>query len=161
MEKTLKNKVQAVPEGFHSVTPYLCVDNAAGFIDFVEKAFGGKKTFEMKGDDQKIMHATVSIGDSNIMICDAMETAPAQPGILYLYVEDADHLFRKAVEANGQVVHEMKNQFYGDRVGAVKDPCGNVWWIGTHVEDVNPQELERRSKVVEQELKKKGHEVHA
>ena len=161
MEKKQENKVQAVPEGFHSVTPYLCVDNAAGFIEFVQKAFGGKKTFEMKGDDQKIMHATVSIGDSNIMICDAMETAPAQPGILYLYVEDADRLFRNALEAKAEVVHEMKDQFYGDRVGAVKDPCGNVWWIGTHVEDVDPGELQRRSKVVERELKQKGREVHA
>jgi PhnB protein len=107
------------------------------------------------------MHATVQIGDSTIMICDAMETTPAQPAILYLYVENADQLFKKATQAKATVVLEMENQFYGDRVGAVKDEWGNVWWIGTHVEDVNQKELERRSKIVQKERKEKAHGVHA
>jgi PhnB protein len=161
MEKTSKKAVRAVPEGFHTVTPFVVVENATRFMEFTEKAFNGKTTFVMKQDDQKVMHATVQIGDSIIMICDAMENAPAQPVVLYLYVEDADQLFKKATQQNATVLFEMENQFYGDRVGAVKDEWGNVWWIGTHVEDVDEKELERRSKIVLKERKEKGQEVHA
>lgn len=161
MEKTTK-KVRAVPEGFHTVTPYLVVENATRYMEFIEKTFNGKITFVMKQpDDQKVMHATVQIGDSVVMLCDAMEGAPAQPVVLYLYVENADELFKKATQAKATVVHEMEDQFYGDRVGAVKDEWGNVWWIGTHVEDVEQKELEKRSKIVMKERKEKAREVHA
>jgi PhnB protein len=161
MEKTSRKSVRAVPEGFHTVTPYLVVDNAAGLIDFIQKAFDGKQTFIHKADDDRIMHATVTIGDSTIMISDTMEGMPAQTAMLYLYLEDVDNVFRKAVKAKATSIHEPKNEFYGDRAGAVKDEWGNVWWISTHVEDVDPQELERRSKQVQREQKEKGDEVHA
>jgi uncharacterized glyoxalase superfamily protein PhnB len=160
MEKS-KKAVKAVPEGFHTVTPYVVVEDATRFMQFIEKTFNGKITFVMRQEDQKVMHATVQIGDSIIMICDAMETTPAQATILYLYVEDPDQLFKKAQQAKATVIREMEDQFYGDRVGAVKDEWGNLWWIGKHVEDVDQKELERRSKIVLKEREEKAREVHA
>ncbi|MFZ6009831.1 MAG: VOC family protein [Bacteroidota bacterium] len=157
MEKS-KKAVRAVPEGFHTVTPYLVVDNATKFMEFIQKAFNGKITYVMKQpDDQKVMHATVQIGDSTIMLSDAMEGHPAQTAILYLYVNNADELFDKATQAKATVVQKMEDQFYGDHVGAVKDEWGNVWWIGKHVEDVEEKELERRAKIVQKERKEKAH----
>jgi PhnB protein len=161
MEKTKSKSVRAVPKGFHTITPYLVADNAAGLIDFIQKAFDGKLTFITKGDDGKVMHATVTIGDSTIMISDAMEGMSSQTAMLYLYLEDADNVFKKATQAKATSIRELKTEFYGDRAGAVKDQWGNVWWISTHVEDVDPQELERRTKQVQKERKEKGHEVHA
>jgi PhnB protein len=161
MEKTTRKSVRAVPEGFHSITPYLVVDNATGLIDFIKKAFGGKQTFITKRDDNKIMHATVKIGDSTIMISDTMEGMSAQTGMLYLYLEDVDKVYQQALQAKGTSVREPKDEFYGDRAGAVRDEWGNVWWISTHFEDVDPEELERRSKQVQQERKGKDHEIHA
>lgn len=160
MEKS-KKVVRAVPEGFHTVTPYLVVENAPRFMSFVEKAFNGKTTFVMNDPENgKVMHATMKIGDSTIMLCDAMENAPAQTAILYLYVDDADQLFKQATRENATVVHEIENQFYGDRVGAVKDEWGIVWWVGTHVEEVEEKELERRARIVQKERKEKAQEMH-
>jgi uncharacterized glyoxalase superfamily protein PhnB len=162
MEKTSKSKsVRAVPEGYHTVTPYLIVDDAKGLIEFIKNAFDGKLTFQMDRDDNKIMHATVSIGDSTVMISDTMEGMEAQTSMLYLYLENVDSVFRKAVQAKATTVHEPKTEFYGDRAGAVKDPWGNVWWMATHVEDVDQKELERRAEKVMKERKEKGSEVHA
>lgn len=162
MEQTKKNKsVRPVPEGFHTITPYLVAENAQGLIDFIENAFGGRVTFISKTDNGKISHATMSIGDSIVMISDAMEGMPPQPAMLYLYLEDVDAVFRKAVQAKAAAVRQPLTEFYGDRSGAVKDQWNNMWWIATHVEDVDDQELERRMKKVMEERKKKGPEVHA
>lgn len=162
MEKAAKNKsVRAVPEGFHTVTPYLVVDNAQGLLEFIKNAFDGKVTFITKMDDGKIMHATVSIGDSVVMIADTMEGMETQTAMLYLYVEDADAVFQKALKAKATSVREPKTEFYGDRSGAVKDDWGNMWWISTQVEDVDPAELDRRAKKEMKERKQQGGEVHA
>ncbi len=162
MEKAKKNKsVRAVPEGFHTVTPYLIVDDAQGLMEFITNAFDGKVTFVMKRDDNKIMHATMSIGNSTVMISDTMEGMEAQRGMLYLYLEDADKVFKKAIEAKASAVREPITEFYGDRAGAVKDAWNNVWWIATHVEDIEEKELEKRAVQAMQERKEKGHEVHA
>lgn len=161
MEKTNKSNVSPVPEGFHTVTPYLAVENATRFMQFVEKAFGGKTVFVMKHEGDKVMHATMQIGNSRIMICDIMENTPAQPAILYLYVDNSDELFKKAQKENATVTFPMENQFYGDRVGALKDEWGNTWWIATQVEEVEQNELERRGKIVMKERKEKSQEVHA
>lgn len=161
MEKTRSKSVRAVPEGFQTVTPYLVVDNAARLIEFIENAFDGSVSFISKMDDNKIMHATVSIGTSTIMISDTMEGMQPHTAMLYLYLEDADTVFKKAIDAKGTSVQEPRTEFYGDRAGAVKDEWGNVWWIATHVEDVDPEELDRRLKAVLQEQKNKGPEVHA
>jgi PhnB protein len=162
MEKTTKRKsVRAVPEGFHSVTPFLMVRNASGLIEFLKKTFDGKLTYILKDDNDQIVHSTVTVGNSIIMICDAMDNMEPQPGILYVYLENADEVFQKALQAKAIKIHEPTNEFYGDRAGAVKDEWGNVWWIATHVEDVEEKELERRSKIALKERKEKGDEVHA
>jgi PhnB protein len=156
-----KNGVRTVPEGFHTVTPFLVVENAAGLIEFIEKAFGGKQTFNMKMDDGKIMHATVTVGDSTIMICDRMDESHAHNAMLYLYVDDVDAMYKKALAQNATKIHEPTKEFYGDKAGAIKDPWGNTWWIATHVEDVDTEELDRRSKIVLEEQKERRQEVHS
>jgi PhnB protein len=159
--KNQNKSVLTVPEGFHTVTPFLVVDNAAGFIDFLKQAFNAKQNYLMKDDENKIMHATVTIGDSIIMLCDTMENAPAQSAMLYLYVDDADALYQQALKAKATSVHEPTTEFYGDRAGAVKDQWGITWWIATHVEDVEGKELERRSKEALRERKEKHQPVHS
>ena len=156
MEQTKSKTVRAVPEGFQSVTPYLIVENAARLIDFIKNAFDGKVTFITHGENKRIMHATVSIGSSTIMISDTMEDMKPQTAMLYLYLEDADGVYKKAIDAKASSVQEPRTEFYGDRAGAVRDAWGNIWWIATHVEDVDPKELERRSR---DELQRRRDEV--
>jgi PhnB protein len=160
MKSTNKSKsVQAVPEGFRTLTPYLVIDNASGFIDFVKKAFGAKETFMHKMDDGKIMNANLVIGDSNLMISDTMEGMDgAHTAMLYLYLENVDQVFKKAVDAHATILREPRDEFYGDRAAAVKDEWGNTWWMATHIEDVEKDELERRSKQMLEE--RKNQEVH-
>ena len=161
MEKTQKkNKsVKAVPEGFHTVTPYFVVDDATKFIEFVKKAFNGEETFVHKREDGGIMHATLKIGDSTIMLGETMDGMKAEINMIYLYVDDADKIYEQAIAAKAKSIREPKTEFYGDRAGCVKDSWGNTWWISTHVEDVDDKELERRSKEMEKE--RKNQEVHA
>lgn len=162
MEKAAKNKsVRAVPEGYHTVTPYLVVENAQGLLDFIENAFDGSVTSVNKSDDGRIMHATVTIGDSIVMVSDTMEQMQPQSSMLYLYLEDVDSVFQKALKANATIIREPQTEFYGDRSAAVRDRWGNMWWIATHVEDVDPEELERRTKEVMKERKQQRGEVHA
>lgn len=162
MEKATKGKsVRAVPEGYHTVTPYLVADNAKGLIEFMKNAFDANVRAVMNRDDGKIMHAEVSIGDSFVMISDTMEGMQPQTAMLYLYLEDVDAVFQKALQAKGTTVREPKNEFYGDRSAAVRDEWGNMWWIATHVEDVDQQEMERRAEKAMKERKEKGDEVHA
>jgi uncharacterized glyoxalase superfamily protein PhnB len=134
-----------IPDGYHTATPYLTVDGAQKLIDFLKQAFSAKETFCMKGEGEKIMHAEVVIGDSIIMISDANPQWKARSSMIYLYVEDVDAVYKRAVQAGATSVKEPENQFYGDRSGGVTDPVGNHWWIATHVEDVSPEELAKRS----------------
>jgi PhnB protein len=138
--------VQPIPDGYRSVTPYLIVDGADLLLRFIEQAFSGQERSRMQDEDGGVVHAEVQIGDSVVMLSDANERWPATPGVLHLYVEDCDTTFQKAVAAGGTVVQELATQFYGDRSGGVRDPLGNVWWITTHVEDVEPEEMERRAR---------------
>jgi len=138
--------VKPVPEGFHTVVPYLTVDDAGALINFIEKAFDAKVTYCMKDDDGTVRHAEAKIGDSMIMIGQARDEWKSRPGMLCLYVPDCDALYKKALDAGAKVVREMADQPYGDRSGGVEDSQGNHWWISTHVEDVSPEELERRMK---------------
>lgn len=141
--------VRAIPDGFHTVTPYLLVEDALGLIEFLEKAFDARvieKHLDEEGDDGGgLVHASLQIGDSRIMMGEARPPEwPAMPTMLHLYVEDADTLYRRALEAGARSVREPEDQFYGDRSGGVLDPAGNQWWISTHVEDVSEEEMERR-----------------
>jgi PhnB protein len=146
-----RRTVKAIPEGFNSITPFLVVEGADDFIDFLENAFDGKITSMTRTEDDQVMHATVQIGDSQIMLTDAMKNYPAGKCKLYLYVEDSDLVFTKAVKAGGTSLREPTTEFYGDRSGGVKDAWGNEWWISTHVEDVDEEELERRKKKFEEQ----------
>ena len=126
-----------IPDGYHTVTPYLTVRGATKVIDFLKQAFGAKLSHEaIKRPDGSIMHAQVLIGDSRIMICEESEMAKATTSTLYLYVPDVDSVFRQAVKTGGQTIMEPSDMFYGDRSGGVKDPSGNSWFIATHKEDV-------------------------
>lgn len=141
--------VKAIPEGFHTVTPFLIPQNATEFISFLERAFGGDLTYIMKHEDGQVMHATVKIGNSTLMITDATDTLQPKPTMLYVYVEDVDMAFEKAVRAGGISKREPTDEFYGDRSGCIEDPWGNTWWIATHIENVDAEEMTRRIKEFE------------
>jgi len=142
----------AVPKGHHTVTPSLILDNAAEAIDWYKKALGAEETARAVGPDGKIMHAEIRIGDSPIMLMDAMMGAKGpkafggSPASLWLYVNDCDALFKRAVGAGGKVPAHgaMTDQFWGDRSGTFTDPHGYTWTIATHKEDLTPQEMKQR-----------------
>ena len=136
--------VKPIPDGYHSVIPYLIVQGAAALIDFLRQAFDATEKERHAWPDGSIMHAEVKIGDSVIMLGEARGEWKPMPASIYLYVNDADATFRKAIKAGAVSVMEPADQFYGDRHGGVKDPCGNMWWVATHIEDVPPEELQRR-----------------
>ncbi len=145
---------KAVPDGFHTVTPQLTLDNAAQAIDWYKKALGAQEVSRAVGPDGKIMHAELRIGDSPIMLNDAMmggkgpRAIGGSPASLWLYVEDCDALFNRAVSAGGQVapgpMGKMADQFWGDRCGTFTDPHGYQWTIATHKEDLTREEMQRR-----------------
>jgi PhnB protein len=140
-----------VPEGYHTVTPHLVVDNAAQAIDWYKKALGAEEVARNSGPDGKIMHAEIRIGDSRIMMNDPMmggkgpKAIGGSPASLWLYVEDCDALFNRAVAAGAQVQMPMDNQFWGDRSGTVSDPHGYSWSIATRKEDLTKQEMDQRA----------------
>jgi PhnB protein len=138
--------VKPIPEGYHTVTPYLIVKDADALLQFVKKAFGAEVKDEHRNQDGSIMHADVLIGDSHVMMGQAGGHWGESLGSIMLYVPDADATYKMALDAGATSVQEMKTQFYGDRSGGVKDPCGVMWWISTHVEDVSPEDMERRMK---------------
>ena len=138
--------VKPIPEGYHSVTPYITVPDVAKAIEFVQRAFGAKQVEAAPDAGGTIRHADVLIGDSHVMFGQASEQWPSRPGTLYLYSENVDELYRRAMEAGGTSLREPTNEFYGDRSAGVADSQGNQWWMATHVEDVSPEEMERRMK---------------
>jgi PhnB protein len=144
---------KAVPEGFHTVTPHLTLDNAAQAIDWYKKALGAEEKGRAVGPDGKILHAELQIGNSRIMLNDAImggkgpQALGGSPASLWIYVEDCDALFNRAVAAGGQVLPgmgAMADQFWGDRCGSLKDPHGYSWTIATRKEDLTPEEMEKR-----------------
>jgi PhnB protein len=146
-----------VPDGYHTVTPYLTVRDAPKVIEFLRQAFGAEISHEpIKRPDGTIMHAQVTIGDSRIMIADESEMAKATASSLYLYVPNVDSVYQRAIKAGGNSVMEPTDMFYGDRNGAVKDPSGNSWFIATHKEDVAPQELQKRAEAFMKQQKGKA-----
>jgi len=137
--------VKPIPEGFHTVTPYLLVSGVPALIDFMKAAFDAEVMEFMAMSDGTVTHAQVRIGDSMIMMGDPRGRCGSQPVSLYLYVPDADVVFQQAMKAGGVSVMEPADQFYGDRNGGVKDPVGNTWWIATRIEDVPADELRQRA----------------
>jgi uncharacterized glyoxalase superfamily protein PhnB len=138
--------VKPIPDGYHTLTPYLTVHGAARLIDFLKQAFDAKEHSRTARPDGTVAHADLQIGDSRLMVSEATETWKAMPGSIYLYVPDTDATYRRAIEAGATSLMEPADQFYGDRNAGVRDACGNSWWIATHVEDVSPEEMTRREK---------------
>jgi PhnB protein len=136
--------VKPVPEGYHTVIPYLIATDAVALIDFMTRAFGAKVHDVTKNPDGTITHADVIVGDSHVMLGQGNDKYPPSPGSIYLYVPDTDAVYRQALAAGATSLMEPADQFYGDRNAGVKDPVGNTWWIGTHVEDVSAEEIQRR-----------------
>jgi PhnB protein len=145
---------KAVPEGFHTITPQLVLDNAAETIDWYTKALGAKEISRSAGPDGKIMHAELQFGDSRIMVNDVMMGAKGpqalggSPASLWLYVEDSDAVYNRAVREGAKVQMPLDNQFWGDRAGAVQDPAGYTWWISTRKEDLTQAEIRQRMEEV-------------
>jgi PhnB protein len=146
--------VKPIPEGYHSVTPYLTVDDAAGAIEYYKKAFGAVERVRMDAPDGTVGHAEIQIGDSLVMLSDpAPQAATRPPGELggtsaglFLYVEDVDAVVRKAIAAGATVTMEVADQFWGDRFGSIRDPYGHIWSVATHIEDVPAAEMAERAK---------------
>ena len=145
--------VKPIPDGYHSVTPYLIFDNAAAALEFYKKALGAVELMRFPAPGGKIGHAEIRIGDSPVMLSDespemnarSARTIGGSPISLLVYVEDVDALVARAVAAGAKLVRPVANQFYGDRTGGIDDPFGYHWYIATHVEDVPPDELKKRA----------------
>jgi PhnB protein len=136
--------VKPIPDGYHTVTPYLVVADAEAQIDFLKRAFGADETYRHHDDKGKVSHAEVRVGNSMLMIGQARDQWTPKPAMFYLYVEDVDAVYKRAVEAGAKPAQEPADQAYGDRSGGVEDSQGNQWWVGTHIEDVSPEEIQRR-----------------
>ena len=143
--------VKPIPEGYHSVTPYLCIKGAVRALEYYKKAFGAIELFRMEHDG-KIGHAEIKIGDSPIMLADEFpemgfvspETLGGSPVGIMIYVEDVDAVFKQAIDSGGVEKKALEDQFYGDRSGTLTDPFGHVWTVATHKEDVSPEEMDKR-----------------
>jgi PhnB protein len=142
-----------IPEGYHTVTPYLAVDDAAAAIEFYKRAFGATERSRMPGPDGKVAHAEIQIGDSLIMTSDQFPQSSVKPpkeiggatASIFLYVEDVDSVVQDAVDAGATITMPVEDMFWGDRFGQVSDPFGHIWQIATHVEDVSPEDMEKRA----------------
>jgi PhnB protein len=153
---TVTRSVRPIPEGYHSVTPALLVRGAAEAIDFYTRAFGARELGRMPAPDgQRIWHAELQIGDARLMLADefpemgghAPESLGGTPVSLHLYVEDADAVIQRAVDAGATVIQPPMDAFWGDRYGRIKDPFGHEWSVATHIEDVSEEEMRQRAEV--------------
>jgi len=143
---------KAIPDGYHTATPYLIVKGAAQALDFYKRAFGATEKMRMDGPGGKVMHAEIKIGDSPIMLADEFPQMNAlspqalggSPVFLLLYVQDVDGMVAQATAAGAKIVKPVQDQFYGDRSGTLSDPFGHLWTIATHKEDVSPEEMQKR-----------------
>ena len=144
--------VQPIPDGYTSVTPYLVVNGAARALDYYKMAFDAQELMRFEGPNGQIAHAEIQIGNARIMLADEMpemghkspQSLGGSPVGLMLYVDKVDETFERALSGGGTVRQAVTNQFYGDRSGTLTDPFGHVWTIATHVEDVEPEEMQRR-----------------
>jgi PhnB protein len=151
---------QPIPQGYHTITPYLAVDDAAKAIDYYKRAFGAKERLRMDAPGGKIGHAELEIGDSLVMVSDPFPQSSTKPpsqlggtsGSVFMYVEDVDSVVQDAIDAGATVTMPVEDMFWGDRFGTVQDPFGHQWSIATHVEDVPPEEMAERAKAAMAEM---------
>jgi PhnB protein len=145
--------VNPIPDGYPRITPYLIVDDAAAAIDFYKTVLGATERMRMEGPEGKVGHAELEIGDSVIMLADehpemdarGPKTVGGTPVSIHVYVEDADAVFERALEAGADARGQVEERFYGDRLGSFEDPYGHHWHVATHVEDVPPDEMSKRA----------------
>jgi PhnB protein len=150
----MASTIKPIPDGYHTVTPYLVIKGAAQAIDFYTKAFGAIELTRLQTPDGRVAHAEIKIGDSPLMLCDewpewnalAPQTIGGSAVSIMLYLEDVDAVVDRAVEAGATLLMPVADQFWGDRMGTVGDPFGHKWSIATHVEDVAPDEVARRAR---------------
>jgi uncharacterized glyoxalase superfamily protein PhnB len=142
---TKPDAAQPIPEGYHAITPWIISRDTARLLDFMKKAFGAEELARVYGKNGAIEHAEAKIGDSIVMAFDARKEWPDTPCFLRLYVEDGDAVYQQALDAGATSVTEMTNLFFGDRVGRVRDPLGNLWWIQTRLENLDPEEMAKRA----------------
>ena len=148
--------IKSIPDGYHSVTPYLSIKGAAQAIEFYKRAFSATELFRLVAPSGEIGHAEIKIGDSPIMLADPCEEGafrnPQSLGGssvgLHVYVEDVDALFVQAVDAGAKALRPVQDQFYGDRTGTLEDPFGHVWFLATHKEELTPEEINRRAEAL-------------
>ena len=146
--------VKAIPEGYHTATPYLIIKGAAAAIEYYKKAFGATELFRFPAPGGKVGHAEIKIGDSPIMLADeypdmgykSPQTLGGSPVSIMIYVDDVDTVFDRAIGSGGKVQQAVQDKFYGDRSGTLEDPVGHVWHVATHKEDISLEEMERRAK---------------
>ena len=151
---------QPIPEGYHTITPYLAVEDAAKAIEYYKRAFGAKERVRMDAPGGKIGHAELEIGDSLVMLSDPFPQSSTKPpkdlggttGSVFMYVEDVDSVIQDAIDAGATVTMPVEDMFWGDRFGTVTDPFGHQWSIATHIEDVPPEEMEERAKAAMAEM---------
>jgi PhnB protein len=149
----MAKKAQAIPKGHHSVTPSLFVAGAAKAIDFYKKALGAEELMRFPGPDGSIMHAELKIGDSIIMLADEMpdqggrgpKSIGGTPVSFFLYQENVDAAWKRAVDAGAKPIMPLADQFWGDRTGCLEDPFGHQWWLAQHIEDLTPEELQKNA----------------
>lgn len=149
---TPQKKVEPMPAEYPGVTPYLSVNDAAAAIEFYKKGFGATELMRLPGPDGKLGHAEIRIGDALVMLADEFpeygnlspRTLGGSAVRLHMYVEDVDAFFEKALAAGAKVLIPIADQFYGDRSGRLEDPFGHVWLVSTHIEDVSPEEMQKR-----------------
>jgi PhnB protein len=143
-ENTTPRIRRGVPEGYYTVTPWIISRDTATLLDFMKQAFGAEELGRVYNEDGSIGHAEARIGDSIVMPFDARKEWPDTPAFLRLYVEDSDAVYQRALDAGATSVTEITNMAWGDRGGRVRDPLGNIWWITTRIEDLDPEEIARR-----------------
>ena len=149
-----------IPEGYHSLTPYLAVEDASRAIEFYKEAFGAEEVVRMPGPDGSVAHAELQIGDSKLMLSDPFPQSNVRPpterggptASVFMYVEDVDATFDQAQEAGATVVSPLEDMFWGDRFGTLADPFGQVWSVATHIEDLSDEEMAERSKAAMAEM---------
>lgn len=145
------NAVKAIPKGYHSIIPYMCMHDASAAIRFYKEAFGAKEVLRMNDSKNRVSHAELLIGDSHIMLSDEHPESGAyspnyyggSPIKVLLYMEDVDKVIERAVAAGARIVRPVEDQFYGDRTGGIEDPFGHIWYVATHIKDVSPEEMQR------------------
>jgi PhnB protein len=156
LSEFMSNKVKAIPDNYSRVSPYLFVRDGGKALEFYAKIFGAKERMRMPGPGGKVMHSEFEFGDSVMMLADEIpqmghlspESLGGTPVIIGLYVENVDEVYARAVAAGAKPMRPVENQFYGDRAGSLTDPFGHVWHLASHIEDMSPEEMQRRAEAM-------------